>query len=99
MHKGRAGTRVQSGLPRQASLIGPLRASDDPDKLVTFIDQLLFHLRLTRRKARPVTIRESQGVMEIVWRGRVPKTLKPGSRNLLWVSEGRCIDSFTVQAA
>ncbi len=73
--------------------------SDDPGKLITFIDQLLFHLRLTRRKARPVTIRESKGVMEIQWCGRVPKAFRPGSRNLLCISEGRWVDSFTVQAA
>ena len=73
--------------------------SDDPDKLITFIDQVLFYLRVARLKARPVTIRESKGVMEIRWRGRVPKAFRPGRSSLLCISEGQWVDSFTVQAA
>jgi hypothetical protein len=71
----------------------------DWDKMITFIDQLLFHLRVTQTKARPVAIRESKGVVEIRWQGRVPKAFRPGRYGLLCISRGRWMDSFTVQRA
>ncbi len=57
------------------------------------------YLRLTRRKARPVKVRESKGVLEIRWRGRAPKPLRPGAYGVLCISQGERLDSFTVQAA
>lgn len=71
----------------------------EPEKMVHFVDQLFFFLRLTRRKARPVTIRESKGIVQIDWRGRTPKPFQPGACNVLCISEGRWVDSFTVQGA
>lgn len=59
--------------------------TDDPEKVIRFVDQLLFFLRVTRRKARPVTIRESKGVMEIHWYGRTPKPFRPGTHSFLYL--------------
>jgi len=69
--------------------------TDDPDKVIPFVDQLLFFLRVTGRKARPVTIREDKGVVEIRWHGRTPKPFRPGACGLVCVSEGRWMDSYT----
>lgn len=70
--------------------------TDDLGKLVKFTDQLLFFLRVTRRKARPLTIRESSGIVEIEWKGRVPKPFRPGTHGLLCISEGEHVDVFSV---
>jgi hypothetical protein len=50
--------------------------TDDPDKLIPFVDQVLFLLRVQGFKTRPVAIRESQGVVEVRWTGRKPKALR-----------------------
>ncbi len=71
--------------------------TDDPDKVIPFVDQLLFALRVLGWKTRPVTIRESQGVMEIKWSGRRPKAFR--DRLVLCVSEGAHVDLFQVAAA
>lgn len=71
--------------------------TDDPNKLVPFVDQILFALRMVGWKTRPVTIRESQGVMEIEWSGRRPKAFR--DRLVLCVSEGAHVDLFQVAAA
>lgn len=71
--------------------------TDDPDKLIPFVDQLLFFLRVQRYKTRPVTIRESQGIAEIEWSGRKLKAFR--NRNLLCISRGTHIDCFQLDAA
>lgn len=71
--------------------------TDDPDKMIPFVDQLLFALRMVGWKTRPVTIRESQGMMEIKWSGRRPKAFR--DRLVLCVSEGQHVDYFQVAAA
>jgi len=71
--------------------------TDDPDKLIPFVDQLLFSLRLLGFKTRPVTIRESSGIAEITWSGRRPKAFR--DRVLLCVSAGQHVDCFQVAAA
>lgn len=59
---------------------GVLLVTNDVDKLIPFVDQLLFSLRLLGFKTRPVTIRESAGVTEIEWSGRKPKAFRgPGA--------------------
>jgi hypothetical protein len=71
--------------------------TDDPDKLIPFVDQLLFFLRVQRYKTRPVTIRECSGIAEIQWSGRKPKAFR--NRLLLVISAGEHVDCFQVAAA
>lgn len=71
--------------------------TDDPDKMIPFVDQLLFALRMVGWKTRPVTIRESQGVMETHWSGRRPKAFR--DRLVLCVANGEHVDLFQVAAA
>jgi hypothetical protein len=71
--------------------------TDDPGKLVPFVDQILFFLRMNGWKTRPVTICESKGVAEIRWSGRRPKAFR--DRLVLCVSEGQHVDLFQVAAA
>lgn len=71
--------------------------TDDPDKLVPFVDQLLFSLRVLGFKTRPLMIRESAGIAEIEWSGRRPKAFR--DRLLLCVSHGEHVDCFQVAAA
>src|SRR5260221_349497 len=71
--------------------------TDDPDKLIPLIDQMLFWLRIRRYKTRPLTIRESGGAGEIRWNGRKPKAFS--GRMLVVISEGQHIDGFQVAAA
>lgn len=70
--------------------------TDDPGKVIPFVDQLLFALRMVGWKTRPVTIRESQGIMMIKWSGRRPKAFH--DRLVLCVSEGQHVDLFQVAA-
>ena len=71
--------------------------TDDPDKLVSFVDRLLFALRVLGFKTRPAAIRECQGIVEIRWTGRRPKAFR--DRLLLVISAGEHIDCFQVAAA
>ncbi len=71
--------------------------TDDPDKLVPFVDQLLFSLRMLGFKTRPAAIRERQGIVQIRWTGRRPKAFR--NRLLLCVSHGEHVDCFQMPAA
>lgn len=84
-------------LEGQSEYEGIRLETDNPSKLIPFIDQLLFWLRVEGRKAHPVTIREGEGVMEIVWKGRKPKPLR--DRLVLCNANGEHIDLFQVSAA
>lgn len=64
--------------------------TDDPEKLIPFVDQLLFFLRVQRYRTQPVEIRESQGVVEIIWNRYVPKAF--AVRTLLCVAGGERVD-------
>ena len=68
--------------------------TDDPEKLIPLVDQLLFFLRVQRYKTRPVMIWESQGVVEIAWSGRKLKAFR--DRVLLCVSQGEHVDCFQI---
>jgi len=71
--------------------------TDDPEKVIPFVDQLLFFLRIQRFKTRPVTIRERQGVVEIHWSGRKPRAFR--DRLVEVSSVGEHLDCFQVSAA
>ena len=71
--------------------------TDAPGNVIPFVDQLLFALRMLGWKNRPVTIRESQGIMTIKWSGRRPKAFR--DRLVLCVSDGQHVDLFQVAAA
>lgn len=71
--------------------------TSEPEKLVPFVDQLLFALRMVGWKTRPIMICESKGMMEIKWSGRRPKAFR--DRLVLCVSEGAHVDLFQVAAA
>jgi hypothetical protein len=83
-----AGTCEEAGSPFSPTEVyeGVRLDTDDPHKLIPFVDQLLFSLRAFGLKTRPVTIRESKGIAEISWSGRVPKAFRPGVDRLLCIS-------------
>jgi hypothetical protein len=68
--------------------------TDDPEKLVPFVDQLLFSLRVLGFKTRPLTIHECQGIMTIRWTGRKPKAFR--DRLLAVTSFGQHLDCFQI---